>query len=89
MFEKGRSFMVISLRKVKQWVKFLLLFTLFTLLLYQLFMILAPYFQPDFLYEEPSGGAVKVIAQNIDTHESPSMLKEMKERLLLFYWMGE
>jgi hypothetical protein len=41
------------------------------------------------LYEEPSGGAVKVIAQNIDTHESPSMLEEMKERLLLFYWMGE
>ena len=81
--------MVISFRKVKQWLKFLLLFTLFTLLLYQLFMILAPYFKPDFLYEEPSGGAVKVIAQNIDGHESSSAFKEMKERLLMFYWMGE
>ncbi|MBA4600954.1 DUF4227 family protein [Thermoactinomyces mirandus] len=81
--------MVISFRKVKRWAKFFLLFTLFTLLLYQVFSVLAPFFKPDFLYEEPSEGAVKVIAQENADHEPVSAFEEMKERLLIFYWMGE
>ncbi|MGA8941793.1 MAG: DUF4227 family protein [Thermoactinomyces sp.] len=81
--------MVISLRKIKHWAKFFLLFVLFTLLLYQFFSVLAPFFKPEFLYEKPSEGAVKVIARESTTAESESAFEEMKERLLIFYWMGE
>ncbi len=81
--------MVISIRKIKHWAKFFLLFILFTLLLYQVFLVLAPFFKPEFLYKEPAGGAVKVIAQETTDVESETVFEKMKERLLIFYWMGE
>lgn len=81
--------MIISLRKLKHWTKFFLLFTLFTLLLYQIFSALAPFFKPEFFYKEPSGGAVKVIARESTDAESRTAFEDMKERLLIFYWIGE
>jgi hypothetical protein len=80
--------MVISLRKLKDWCQFILLFMLFTLLLYQLISFLAPLFKPDFMYKEPTGGAVKVFAY-ANGESSSTILEEVKERLLEFYWIGE
>ncbi|MBA4495701.1 DUF4227 family protein [Paenactinomyces guangxiensis] len=80
--------MIISLRKMKEWTKFILLFVLFTLLLYQIMAFLAPYWRPDVMYKEPSGGAVKVFAyQDAPSERDP--LSEIKNRLLIFYWLGE
>jgi Protein of unknown function (DUF4227) len=80
--------MVISLRKLKDWCQFILLFILFTLMLYQLISFLTPLFKPDFMYKQPAGGAVKVFAY-ADRSSPSSFLEEVKERLLEFYWIGE
>ncbi|MFC7441038.1 DUF4227 family protein [Laceyella putida] len=81
--------MVISLRRLKRWSQFLLLFVLFTLLLYQLFAFLVPLFKPDYMYKEPSGGAVKVFGQHEEPRVDEAPMKKIKERLLIFYWLGE
>jgi hypothetical protein len=83
--------MVISLRKWKEWCKFFLLFFLFTLLLYQLMSFVAPYFMPKSPYEKPLGGAVKVFAYQKDQEIPPleDWEDQVKERLLLFFWLGE
>jgi hypothetical protein len=80
--------MVISLKKLKEWFQFLLLFVLFTLLMYQLFQFLSPLFEPDFMYKEPSGGAIKVFAHE-QKHAGQSLPEEIAERLFLFYRIGE
>jgi Protein of unknown function (DUF4227) len=82
--------MVISLRRLKRWSQFFLLFVLFTLLLYQLISFLVPLFKPDYMYKEPNGGAVKVFGHQQETArvvEAPA--QKIKERLLMFYWLGE
>lgn len=82
--------MVISLRRLKRWSQFLLLFVLFTLLLYQVFAFLVPLFKPDYMYKEPSGGAVKVFSyQQAESSADETTMKKLKERLLIFYWLGE
>jgi hypothetical protein len=78
--------MIISLRRWVEWGKFFLLFILLTLLFYQLIAFFGPLLEPKPRYREPSGRAVKVFAQ-MGTHPSEEM--GIKERLLLFYWMGE
>lgn len=80
--------MIISVRKMKEWIKFLLLFVLFTLLLYQLMAFFAPYLRPDMIDREPTGGAVKVFARQEAEPKSTAM-REIKSRLLIFYWLGE
>ncbi|SEN20928.1 DUF4227 family protein [Lihuaxuella thermophila] len=80
--------MIISLRKIKDWTKFILLFVLFTLLLYQIMALLSTFLRPGLLYKEPSGGAVKVFAHQ-ETLSGNKTMDEMKERLLMFYWLGE
>jgi hypothetical protein len=80
--------MIISLKRLKEWFRFLLLFVLLTLLVYQLFRFLSPFFEPDFMYREPSGGAVKVFAhQRADAGKT--LTEEIAERLFLFYRIGE
>lgn len=80
--------MIISVRKLKEWGKFLFLFTLFTLLLYQILAFFTPLWRPDVMYREPRGGALKVFAPSEET--SPTTISsEIKNRLLIFYWIGE
>jgi hypothetical protein len=81
--------MIISLRRIRSWLRFLFLFVLFTLLLYQLFRFVSPLFEPDYMYREPSGGAIKVFAHQ-GTEEHPRTLtEEIAGRLFLFYRIGE
>jgi hypothetical protein len=81
--------MIISMRRLKDWSKFMLLFFLFTLFLYQMISFFAPYFRSNILYREPIGGAVKVFSQTEPSYHKPSSWDEMKNRLFIFYELGE
>lgn len=85
---KGRIQMVVSLRRLMEWIKFLLLFVLFTMLLYQVFSLFSDWLQPRYPYREPAGRAVKVFAPySIGSSDHQTM--DIGERLLLFYRIGE
>jgi hypothetical protein len=81
--------MIISVKRLKDWSKFLLLFFLFTLLLYQVILFFAPYFRPNILYREPISGAVKVFSQTESDYHKLTFWDEMKNRLFIFYELGE
>lgn len=80
--------MVVSLRRLLEWAKFLILFVLLTLLLYQVIGFLAEYTEPTKRYRTPTGRAVKVFAP-FGVPEQTTLAQEWKERLFLFYWIGE
>jgi hypothetical protein len=70
--------------KLKGLVKFIVLFMLFTLLFYQVISFFASYFethQP----KVPSENVVPVLAQE----GSGTLMEQVKERLQIFYWLGE
>lgn len=77
-----------SIRRLLEWGKFLLLFVLLTLFLYQVIGFFAEYTEPTKRYREPKGRAVKVFAPFGVPRES-SLAESWKERLFLFYWLGE
>lgn len=81
--------MVISLRKWLRWSKFVLLFVLGTLLLYQLISWLKPWFQPDLLRQGPGDGAVKVFSTMNQITKKEDFSTQLKNRLLLYYWLDE
>lgn len=82
--------MVISIRRWKEWIKFLFLFILFTILLYMLISFLAPFFQPDVENQEPFEGAVQVFADHRVTQpEKDYLSEEVWDRVKLFYLLGE
>lgn len=81
--------MIISLKRLKEWGKFILLFVLFTLLVYQVMAFFAHYLQPHTIYEEPSGGAIKVFAPQEEEVAPQSTWNEIENRLLTFYELGE
>ncbi len=76
--------MIVSLRKVMERGKFVILFIVLTFLLYHAFGIISAWIQPVERYREPKGRAVKVF-QNGGFSENGSMA----DRLKLFYWYGE
>lgn len=51
--------------------------------------IISPLFQPDFIYREPSGGAMKVFAYEQEAVSQVSTYEAIKNRLKVFYWIGE
>jgi hypothetical protein len=80
--------MVVSVRRLVEWIKFLLLFVLFTVLMYQVFALFSDWPEPRYPYREPAGRAVKVFAPTAPgSPESESV--DIGERLLLFYRIGE
>lgn len=81
--------MIISTKRMKEWLTFLLLFVLFTLLVYQVMAFFAPLFEPNSMYKEPSGDAVKVFADYGRQLSQASFSEQVRERLLWFYEIGE
>jgi hypothetical protein len=81
--------LIISIRRFIEWSKFILLFILFTLLLYQLIAFISPYFRSNVLYREPIGGAVKVFLQQEPEYHKLTSWENMKNRLFIFYELGE
>lgn len=80
--------MVVSLRRLVEWIKFLLLFVLFTMLLYQVFALFTDWLEPRYPYREPAGRAVKVFAPVSPGDPDPESV-DIGRRLLLFYRIGE
>lgn len=82
--------MVFSIRRFAYWLKFMMLFLLLSFLLYQLFSFCAPFFQPS-EWHEPGNGAMKVFAPVHDNQipSDMSLLTRIKERLLVYYFLGE
>ncbi|WP_274364437.1 DUF4227 family protein [Paenibacillus thermotolerans] len=78
--------MILSFRRALERLKFLVLFAVFTYVLYHLFGYVSAWVGPD-KYREPEGKAVKAFNSS-DTvpgfdHET------FKDRLRFFYWYGE
>ncbi|SFJ28971.1 DUF4227 family protein [Thermoflavimicrobium dichotomicum] len=78
--------MIFSVR-IKRWLRFFILFILFTLLFYQVISFLSTFFESDDLNDKPQDGAIRVFAKN-ETSAS-SFVEEVKTRLQVFYWLGE
>jgi hypothetical protein len=58
------------------------------MLLIEMISVVSPLFRPDFIYKEPASGAMKVFAYERD--EMPvTPYEEIKNRLKVFYWLGE
>ncbi|SFX03226.1 Protein of unknown function [Thermoactinomyces sp. DSM 45891] len=81
--------MIISTRRIRQWFTFLLLFVLFTLLLYQVMSFFTEIFEPNSIYKEPIGDAVKVFSDYGRQTSQATFSELVKERLLWFYEIGE
>lgn len=82
--------MVISLKQVIRWTKFILLFILCSFLLYQLIDWIIPWFDPDSWNRSPNDGAIKVLVNhNLPMERNVSWAEQVKNRLLIFYWLGE
>lgn len=85
----GQVFMIISTKRIKEWLMFLFLFVLFTLLVYQVMAFFSPLFEPNSMYKEPTGDAVKVFADYGKQQQQISMTEQLRNRLLWFYQIGE
>lgn len=77
--------MIVSMRKWVERAKFMVLFVVLTIVLYQVLAVLNTWLQPVHKYRQPEGRAVKVFRQDTSTMDAPSI----SERLKLFYWYGE
>ena len=77
--------MIISLRKWLRLGRFLVLFVLFTYVLYYTFQVVSQWIVPAQRYKEPMGEAVKAFYQQDPYNGEMSV----RDRLRLFYWIGE
>ena len=80
--------MIVSLRRLVEWIKFLILFVLFTILVYQVLALFSDWLQPRYPYREPAGRAVKVFAPVSPGGPGPLSV-DIGERLLLYFRIGE
>lgn len=78
--------MLISWRRLWGWLKRILLFLLLSFLVYQIITFLSPYLHPS-ESNEPGDGAVKVWIPSETFYTT--LWHDLRERLLLFYWLGE
>jgi hypothetical protein len=81
--------MVISLKRLAEWAKFLMLFLILTLVMYQVIALLSQWMKPAHRYGEPKGRAVKVFAPYEPDGRFQEDASVFPDRLLLFYWLGE
>lgn len=78
--------MIFSLRKWKERLRFLFLFTVLTALIYYMLTSVMGWAAPFGKYKQPHGGAVKVFQ-----HDYAALQEDagFLDRLKLFYWIGE
>ncbi|MCF6093465.1 YqzK family protein [Microaerobacter geothermalis] len=83
--------MIISLKRLKVWMKLIAIFFVCTLFFYSLVVFMNDVLMPFHPYHEPKGDAVKVfqnyIFQNEKEMEASGLFLFLK-RLALFFWMG-
>ncbi|GAB7386192.1 hypothetical protein BSNK01_00270 [Bacillaceae bacterium] len=79
--------MIISLRRLFEYVKLMLFFLLCTFIFYGVIQFLSDVIEPVNPYKKPEGKAVKVFS--FDEASAESSLDWYRERLFFFYWYGE
>jgi hypothetical protein len=77
--------MVFSLRKFKRRMKFLVQLLILTILFYYSWNLITRWIEPSERYHAPSGHSMKVFQQEVIQEQQQSI----KDRLAMFYWMGE
>lgn len=77
--------MIISIRKIAAWIRFISMFALLTMFFYYILGWVGDWLTPSDPYRTPSGHAVKAFQpeSTLDARYSPM------ERLRLYYWYGE
>ncbi|WP_339062583.1 DUF4227 family protein [Tepidibacillus marianensis] len=82
--------MFITLKRLLEWILLVLVFFIFTFLMYRFVLIANTWIEPD-QYKEPKGHSIKVDEMGDPTLESSSQLpsESMLEQLKLFYWYGQ
>ncbi|MEX2462096.1 MAG: DUF4227 family protein [Paenibacillaceae bacterium] len=77
--------MVLSLRKFKRRMKFLVQLLVLTIVFYYTMHFITRWIDPIQKYRIPTGHSLKVFQQEVILEQQQSI----KDRLALFYWMGE
>ncbi|TVX92828.1 DUF4227 family protein [Paenibacillus agilis] len=78
--------MIVSIRSLMQRLRFIVIFFLATYVVVQLLSFVSVWIAPVNKYREPQGRAVKVFHPNVDLDMEP---EQFRERLKLYYWLGE
>lgn len=81
----GRD-MIISVRKLVRFCKYMIVFMMLAYFLYRLLGMIDVYLMPVDKYRVPDGSAVKVFSIE---QEGISGVDKLSERLKLFFWYGE
>ncbi|MCS1350834.1 YqzK family protein [Mechercharimyces sp. CAU 1602] len=81
--------MIISLRRLGQWCKWLMWFLILCVLFFQVLHWFSEVKMPTHQYREPHGRAVKVMASYGEEGSASRHLYDIEQRWLLFYWIGE
>jgi len=82
--------LVVTLKRLLEWVMLIVFFFFFTLLMYRFVLIANTWIEPD-QYKEPKGHSIKVdemgdsITESLSLDQSKSVLQQLK----LFYWYGQ
>jgi len=79
--------MFISLRRLFELLRFLILFAILTFIFFSIISFFSDVVKPSNPYHKPEGRAIKVI--KIDDHLYRPGDHEMIDRLKYFYWYGE
>ncbi|MCR8843033.1 YqzK family protein [Paenibacillus sp. SC116] len=78
--------MIVSIRSFMQRLRFIVIFFLATYVVVQLLGVVSAWIAPVNKYREPQGRAVKVFHPNVELDMEP---EQFRERLKLYYWLGE
>jgi hypothetical protein len=73
---------------VREWLvrgKLVLIFLVFTYIMYHMLLAITAWIEPTERYKEPVGRSVKVFQNHVSLMDQAPM----GERLKLFYWLGE
>jgi hypothetical protein len=77
--------MVFSLRKFKRRLKFIVHLLILTVLFYYSLNLITRWIEPVERYQTPTGHSMKVFQQEVLLEQQLSI----KDRLAMYYWMGE
>ncbi len=79
----------IALKRIFEWIALVVVFLMFTLIMYKVTMKFAVLLEPD-KFREPTGSSIKVAEMITKPISQPLYSKEdYIDRLRLFYWLGE
>lgn len=80
--------MIISIRKLMEGLKYLLIFLVCTMIFYGIVSFFAEVIRPADPYQKPEGKAIKVDRWYME-EEPQSDWDWFRERLMFYYWYGE